>query len=199
MKAIETVYQGYRMRSRLEARWAVFFDRIGIPWEYEKEGYILEDDTWYLPDFWLPEQEYWIEIKGQAPTSEEREKALRLAQASNQYVFMFEGSFSIPDPDNGIYPIAANAYFPSHTLEFVGKFSPTFSWCHCGGCGRWIIKDNVTAYNPGFKTEYCQDSGVCETYCPISQCANYLWFKPPALIAAYTAARQARFEHGEGR
>ena len=34
MKAIETEYNGYRFRSRLEARWAVFFDALGI--EYNR-------------------------------------------------------------------------------------------------------------------------------------------------------------------
>ena len=32
-KAIETKYKGFRFRSRLEARWAVFFDALGIEWE----------------------------------------------------------------------------------------------------------------------------------------------------------------------
>ena len=32
---IETVYNGYRFRSRLEARWAVFFDEAAIPYEYK--------------------------------------------------------------------------------------------------------------------------------------------------------------------
>ena len=30
VKPIETQYHGYRFRSRLEARWAVFFDVMGI-------------------------------------------------------------------------------------------------------------------------------------------------------------------------
>jgi len=63
IKAIETQYKGYRFRSRLEARWAVFFDALGLAWEYEKEGYDLGDAGWYLPDFWLPEQEVWVEVK----------------------------------------------------------------------------------------------------------------------------------------
>ena len=29
IQVIETAYKGYRFRSRLEARWAVFFDAIG--------------------------------------------------------------------------------------------------------------------------------------------------------------------------
>ena len=51
IKAIETRYKGYRFRSRLEARWAVFFDALGLEWEYEPEGYELSDGSWYLPDF----------------------------------------------------------------------------------------------------------------------------------------------------
>lgn len=63
IKPIETKYKGYRFRSRLEARWAVFFDALGAQWEYEKEGYDLGKDGWYLPDFWLPELQCWVEIK----------------------------------------------------------------------------------------------------------------------------------------
>lgn len=51
MKAIETVYNGYKFRSRLEARWAVFFDALGVKYEYEPEGLQLDDGTKYLPDF----------------------------------------------------------------------------------------------------------------------------------------------------
>ena len=63
IKAIETVYKGYRFRSRLEARWAVFFDALGVKWEYEKEGFDLGEAGWYLPDFWLPGLNLWFEIK----------------------------------------------------------------------------------------------------------------------------------------
>jgi hypothetical protein len=62
-RAIETSYAGCRFRSRLEARWAVFFDTLGIPWEYEPEGFELPSGR-YLPDFWLPECDTWIEVKG---------------------------------------------------------------------------------------------------------------------------------------
>ena len=53
LKAINTEYKGYRFRSRLEARWAVFFDACGVEWEYEPEGYDLGDGIYYLPDFLL--------------------------------------------------------------------------------------------------------------------------------------------------
>lgn len=63
MKAIETVYNGYRFRSRLEARWAVFFDSAGIRYQYEPEGFVLSDGTYYLPDFYLPEHKCYVEVK----------------------------------------------------------------------------------------------------------------------------------------
>lgn len=50
VKAIETSYKGYRFRSRLEARWAVFFDAMGVKWQYELEGYQAGSIS-YLPDF----------------------------------------------------------------------------------------------------------------------------------------------------
>jgi hypothetical protein len=63
IKPIETVYKVNRFRSRLEAKWAVFFDELKIKWEYEPEGYVLGDGTWYLPDFFLPELECFAEVK----------------------------------------------------------------------------------------------------------------------------------------
>lgn len=43
--AIQTEYNGYLFRSRLEARWAVFFDAMGIEYEYEPEGIVLSDGS----------------------------------------------------------------------------------------------------------------------------------------------------------
>src|SRR5215211_6456463 len=65
MQPRETAYDGNLHRSLLEARWAVFFDNAGIPYEYEYNGYKLGQlgKTWYLPDFWLPEQKTWVEVK----------------------------------------------------------------------------------------------------------------------------------------
>ena len=63
IQAIETIYRGYRFRRRLEARWAVYFDLMNIPWEYEFEGYRLSTGENYLPDFYLPEVSVAVEIK----------------------------------------------------------------------------------------------------------------------------------------
>ena len=80
IQAIETQYQGCRFRSRLEARWAVFFDAMDIKWEYEKEGYALGELGWYLPDFWLPDLRVWVEVKAQQGTKEEYSKLRRVVE-----------------------------------------------------------------------------------------------------------------------
>lgn len=80
IQAIETVYNGYRFRSRLEARWAVFFDMLGVQYEYETEGFDLGDAGWYLPDFWLPHISIWAEVKPEPLAPEAIKKCLLLAE-----------------------------------------------------------------------------------------------------------------------
>lgn len=63
-KPIETVYDGHRFRSRLEARYAMLFNELHIKWVYEPEGFVLSDGTCYLPDFYLPESDSFFEVKG---------------------------------------------------------------------------------------------------------------------------------------
>lgn len=72
IKPIETRYAGCHFRSRLEARWAVFFDAFDLQWQYELQGFhvplrlsLSDETTEYLPDFWLPEWGLWVEVKGQ--------------------------------------------------------------------------------------------------------------------------------------
>jgi hypothetical protein len=50
IKALPSFYAGVKFRSRLEARWARYFDLIGVEWEYEPEGYALPSGN-YCPDF----------------------------------------------------------------------------------------------------------------------------------------------------
>lgn len=68
IKPIEPKYKGFRFRSRLEARWAVFFDAIGLKYEYEVEGFEM-NGVRYLPDFYIPSLNRWFEIKAK-PLSE---------------------------------------------------------------------------------------------------------------------------------
>ena len=43
----------------------MFFQTLGVPWEYEPEGFKLSTGEWYLPDFriTLTDCVLWVEIK----------------------------------------------------------------------------------------------------------------------------------------
>jgi hypothetical protein len=88
VKAIETRYAGCRFRSRLEARWAVFFDVLKIEWEYEPQGFHLPSGP-YLPDFRLPNHrrwdgdyiDTWVEVKGRLATAREYQLLWEMTRA----------------------------------------------------------------------------------------------------------------------
>lgn len=62
--ALPSYYRHTKFRSRLEARWAYYFDLIKLPWEYEPEGYRLPSGN-YCPDFKC--HDFFVEVK---PTDE---------------------------------------------------------------------------------------------------------------------------------
>lgn len=90
IKAITTEWNGYRFRSRLEARWSVFFDYAGFNYEYEPEGFEL-GDCFYLPDFWIDSLNLWVEIKREEPCHSERSKAFKLAKLLKDNVAIIWG------------------------------------------------------------------------------------------------------------
>lgn len=115
-KAIQTRYKGYRFRSRLEARWAVFFDACDTEWQYEPQGYDLSylqetlgcfhssDVGLYLPDFYLPKLDQWVEIKPCLPPEHfgctlEEDKIcalVRHTEAANGFVLWGIPDFDVP-------------------------------------------------------------------------------------------------------
>lgn len=99
VKAIDTIYNGYKFRSRLEARWAVYLDTIGISYEYEKEGYDL-DGVLYLPDFWLPQVNMFAEVKAEQLTEAELHKVKLLVEATKKACILLVGL-----PAEQSYPI----------------------------------------------------------------------------------------------
>jgi hypothetical protein len=93
MKALPSYWGGTLFRSRTEARWACFFDEMGLRWEYEPQGFELSDGTRYLPDFWMPDMGMWVEVKPDAgPTRKERIKGELLAEGSGHPVLFLAGA-----------------------------------------------------------------------------------------------------------
>jgi len=172
LKPIETHYNGYRFRSRLEARWAVFFDALGIKYEYEKEGYDLGEAGWYLPDFWLTECNRWVEIKGQKFTEGELNKAIALCEATGHPVLTFDGLPDIRDfigitkCGDGVGTTCADFIYLFVNDEGKVSLPPGF-----------YLKNTYQEIGP-FKSEYVMEFAI-------------------RLKKASCAAKAARFEHGE--
>lgn len=57
MKSIPTTYKGVQFRSKLEAKWAVFFDSMRVKWKYEPFSFNIGRHS-YTPDFLLPEMDF---------------------------------------------------------------------------------------------------------------------------------------------
>lgn len=146
MKAIETTWQGYRFRSRTEARWAVALSVAGIRFEYEAQGFDLPSG-WYLPDFWLPERNTWLEVKGVDPSPREIALATDLARGGDWTVLFAVGA---PDPDRDhlaiadregrfdtetIFELPAEAYRCARAERFDGK--PSESVARAKSRARW--------------------------------------------------------------
>lgn len=123
VKAIETEYNGYLFRSRTEARWAVFFDYVGEPYEYEKECFQLPSGK-YLPDFFLPKKNLWVEIKGKEPTEKEWVKCIELFRSVGENVLCLWGTPGkekgrLVSVEEGLFEIERLALIDG-VLKFVG-------------------------------------------------------------------------------
>lgn len=66
--ALPTEYHGVTYRSQTEARWAVFFNALGVQFSYEPETISLSSGAKYLPDFFIKDFNAYFEVK---PSSEE--------------------------------------------------------------------------------------------------------------------------------
>lgn len=95
MQVIETSYNGYLFRSRTEARWAVFFDVLGVKYQYEPEGYVLENGTKYLPDFYVTDfmgETGYFEVKPDTPIQKVwLEKLEMLGRGLGASVYLLNG------------------------------------------------------------------------------------------------------------
>jgi hypothetical protein len=178
---IETVYRGYRFRSRLEARWAVFFDAAGIEWQYEPEGYRLPSGP-YLPDFWLPKEGMFVEVK---PTEEARKvmepRAPEFVKATGKPLLFITGSPSIHE---------------NHELHCYRTLDGVWDE---GWDGSWEIDWSQCSFCDGVSfRKYSSNGRSCIP--PGIKPIKWSWISgvdAPRVKHAMLQAQQAQFEHGK--
>lgn len=188
-RAIETRYKGYRFRSRLEARWAVFFDALGLKWEYEPEGFELPSGR-YLPDFKVlypgrdasETHHEWFECKGDLRTVSHAEwqKMIEFQQVKGLTVLdgtpdcrMYLSPGALCHPlgevvDNDPIPLPYQAQVHAYEHERYGLAL----WCPKE---RMWSDEHQNFFSP----------------------TSYFGCGEMVLEHAVAAARSARFEHGE--
>lgn len=183
IKAIETRYKGYRFRSRLEARWAVFFDALGLKWDYEPEGFELAAGR-YLPDFRVeypgrgPDEVHfqWFEVKGDVRAVGHSEWARMLEFGESHRLVLLDGT-----PECRMY-IQPSEWVDADELVRGGVklCGYKFEYDRCG-CALWCAKGRLwwdmhsQFFGPG---------------------AGFDW-DADLIRKACEAAKSARFEFGE--
>lgn len=166
IKAIETRYKGYLFRSRLEARWAVFFDALGLCWEYEPEGFDLGEDGRYLPDFRVEypgdddgSHHEWFEVKSSIRDIPDRDWRKLIAFGMVESLTILDGI-----PDTRMYLAPQEAVLPEEAAS--GLFDRDSAL-------KLVLSKGIKA--SGFATDQAHLQEIRE---------------------AVNAARSARFEHG---
>jgi len=195
VKPIETVYAGYRFRSRLEARWAVFFDELNIKYEYEPEGYRLKSGAMYLPDFFLPEFNVFVEVKASPELDDGKAEEFALSADPDKCGGMlicygqpaddnlrFVTAFESDDGGGGDFDTYPNdidvrfAYIANSPYDIFGRIGIYVDYHKTGA--DFDFCDVSTDFSLRLK-----DKSACFDYCKI--------------VDAKNAAKRARFEHGE--
>ena len=165
-RAIQTRYEGYHFRSRLEARYAVFFDAIGADWDYELEGFDLGELGRYLPDFFIHSpyadgsRGFWVEIKPESDAdcwkpTEPEEKLELLAELTGCECVLLCG---VPDMD------------ATKTSVFIP----------CGICGRrWTRGTGVYAAVCDFIKAQANEVRLIDEACESAKSARFEYGENP--------------------
>lgn len=145
---IPTTYRYNAMRSRLEARWAHFFDLLGWQWVYEP----LDADG-YIPDFLVQgPAPFFVEVGPCITQADYRTKSAKpeAAAASLARDLLVVGVSPLPGIESGIGQntttaglLGEYAEWPDDALEDPSVLRPGYAW----DSGQWTVC--LTCRRPG--------------------------------------------------
>jgi hypothetical protein len=84
----EFCYAGQTMRSSWEVKFAKHLDEQMVSYEYEPRSFQLSDGTRYIPDFFLPTENLWVEIKGRMERTSEDKMKLFIKEYGLNFVIL---------------------------------------------------------------------------------------------------------------
>jgi len=137
IKAKPTNYKNVLFRSRLEAKWAIFFDELGIKWEYEPEygdvefgGFLIQ----YKPDFYLPDYDLWIEVKAKSLRQLSDGEIRKIVGWAKAYleILVLSGEPRIPRENTKAHYL----YTYNPKKKTVNQPQAYIWWCECPKCKR---------------------------------------------------------------
>lgn len=193
IQAIETRYGGIDFRSRLEARWAVFFTRLGMDWEYEPQGFIVGCTFGrprpYLPDFYLRQLGLYLEVKPARADVADPDGVSRWEDFAGEVAAEWDHDRAamlcgpIPDPDtvDRRGPPRAQVWYEAG-IYVTGDWR--YAWCVCPSGQHIDIQPEARG-------------GRIFCGCPRIPDDRYHTGDDPRILNAYGAARTSRFEHGQ--
>lgn len=210
--AIETAYAGRLFRSRLEARWAVFFDSLGIHWQYEPQGFEAVDGSRYLPDFYLPDLQTWVEVKGDPNgLRAQRQRICSVLSGARSPIPYFTGSYEVQPSGEACNGLLVLGEFPRDSSILVahqlirhsaadGQDQLMLSWA----CFVPLVRGAVglLAIGPGLLPQLLDldDRELGDDDDPgwtvASRCVNGV-HNFEQITRAYRDGGFARFEHGQ--
>ncbi|MBI5344467.1 MAG: hypothetical protein HZB21_06645 [Deltaproteobacteria bacterium] len=196
IKPKRTVYNGIRFKSRLEARWAIFFDNLGIEYQYEPEYDEVQAGlavVWYKPDFFIPSLNCSIEIKPREPSELSLTKAAGWVDFHPDIYIFYELRPPSKESESGWLMYWSN----KHKKATLSK---GHWWTECLVCRRIAITEG--GEHPRECLDKCYTGEALDTI--------FDWYSmsdremdddvypysslSPRLLKAYTAARKATFK-----
>jgi hypothetical protein len=134
--SVPTFYDDIKFRSRLEVRWYIFFQKLGVKALYEPEVAPLSTGNYWC-DFYLPNvrKGCWVEIKPVEPDDRAQHRAEELAVLSGDEVFIFWGKPGVGGQDIYGFETYEDPTRCSICYDGRGYRDRGHAFCVCG-CGR---------------------------------------------------------------
>lgn len=150
IKAKPMQWLGWQFESQTEAYAGMFLHKLGIPFMYEAEAYEV-DGVSTRPDFWLPDQGAWLEIKGRDNFNDEQVRRLSAEHAETVFV--------------ATAPLWASQSHARRGRSIIRydrgeRVDDLYEFCRCARCLQWTLQYR------GYQSRH--DCGRLKTYTRIA-------------------------------